>query len=65
MFLIKYLLQFSQEYAIMGAGIATVASRLILLGILVVSTKNKFNLSVRGIDIRKPIFATLVMALFL
>ena len=63
--LIKYLLQFSQEYAIMGAGIATVASRLILLGILVVSTKNKFNLSVRGIDIRKPIFATLVMALFL
>ena len=63
--LIKYLLNFSQEYAILGAGIATVVSRLILLGILVVNAKHQFKLNVKGIGIRKPIFATLIMALFL
>ena len=63
--LIKYLLQFSQEYAIIGAGIATVLSRLILLGILITNAKHKFNLSAKVIGLRKPIFATLVMALFL
>jgi len=63
--LIKYLLQFSQEYVIIGVGIATVTSRLILLGILVVNAKHKFNLSIKSIGLRKPVFATIVMALFL
>ncbi|MCK4553268.1 oligosaccharide flippase family protein [Candidatus Pacearchaeota archaeon] len=63
--LIKYFLNFSQEYAIIGAGIATVLSRLILLGILITNAKHKLNLSAKGIGLRKPIFATIVMALFL
>jgi O-antigen/teichoic acid export membrane protein len=63
--LIKYLLQFSQEHAIIGAGIATIASRLILLGILAINAKHQFKLSTKGIGLRKPIFATFIMALFL
>ena len=63
--LIKYLLQFSQEYAIIGVGISTVVSRAVLLGTLVVNAKCKLKLSAKGIGIRKPIFATLIMALFL
>ena len=63
--LIKYLLQFSQEHVIIGVGIATVTSRLILLGILITNARHQFNLSAKGIGLRKPIFATFVMALFL
>lgn len=63
--LIKYLLQFSQEHVIIGVGIATVVSRSILLGILIINTKHQFNLSAKGTSLRNPIFATLVMALFL
>jgi len=63
--LIKYLLQFSQEYAIIGVGISTVVSRVFLLGILIVSAKHQLNLNIKGIGFRKPIFATFIMALFL
>ena len=63
--LIKYLLQFSQEYAMIGVGISTVVSRVFLLGILIVSAKHQLNLNIKGIGFRKPIFATLIMALFL
>ena len=63
--LIKYFLQFSQEYAIIGAGISTVVSRVFLLGILIVSAKHQLNLNVKGIGFKKPIFATLIMGLFL
>jgi len=61
--LIKYLLQFSQEYVIIGVGIATVISRLIYLGILSFNAKHKLNLTVKGIGLRSPIFATIVMGL--
>ena len=63
--LIKYFLQFSQEYAIIGAGISTVVSRVFLLGILIVSAKHQLNLNVKGIGFKKPIFATIIMALSL
>jgi len=63
--LIKYLLQFSQEYVMIGVGISTVVSRVFLLGILIVSAKHQLNLNIKGIGFRKPIFATLIMALFL
>jgi len=63
--LIKYLLEFNQGYALIGVGIATVISRLIYLGILSFNAKHKLNLTVKGIGLRKPIFATIVMGLFL
>ena len=63
--LIKYLLQFSQEYAMIGVGISTVVSRVFLLGILIVSAKHQLNLNVKGIGFKKPIFATIIMALSL
>ncbi|MBU1200868.1 MAG: oligosaccharide flippase family protein [Nanoarchaeota archaeon] len=63
--LITYLLNFGQEYAIIGAGVSTVISRLILMGILITNAKNEFNLSIKGIGLRKPILATFMMALFL
>jgi len=63
--LIKYLLNFSQEYAIIGVGIATITSRFIYLSILISSAKHKFKLEVKGIGLRKPIFATLIMGVFL
>lgn len=62
--LIKYLLNFSQEHAIIGVSIATVFSRIIYFGILLINAK-KFNLPLRGLGIRRPFFATLIMGLFL
>lgn len=63
--LIKYLLEFGQEYVIIGVGVATIISRLIYLGILSFNAKHKLNLVVKGIGLRSPIFATIVMGLFL
>ncbi|MCK5149955.1 oligosaccharide flippase family protein [Candidatus Pacearchaeota archaeon] len=63
--LIKYLLNFGQEQVIVGVGISTVISRVILLGFLMVNAKKKFNLSIKRIGLRKPIFATLIMGIFL
>jgi len=63
--LIKYLLQFSQEYVMIGVGISTVVSRVFLLGILIVSAKHQLNLNIKSIGLRKPIFATLIMVSFL
>lgn len=63
--LIKYLLQFSQGYAILGAGIATVVSRLVLLVILIVNEKHQFKMNTKNLGFKKPIFATIVMGVFL
>jgi O-antigen/teichoic acid export membrane protein len=63
--LIKYLLSFGQEYVIIGVGVATVISRLIYLVILSFNAKKTLKLTTKGIGLRSPIFATLIMALFL
>lgn len=64
-FLITYLLNFGQKYAIIGAAIATVLSRLSLLIFLSIKAKKRLNLRLRSVKLKKPIFATLIMALFL
>ena len=63
--LIRYMLGFGQESAIVGAALATVFSRIFFLILLSTSAKSKFGLKLRGIGLRAPIFATLVMSLFL
>ena len=63
--LIKALLTISQDYAIIGAGIATVVSRIFLLITLSVKTKFQLKLKVDKIHIIKPLIASLIMVLFL
>ncbi len=62
---IKYLLSFGQEHVIVGVGIATVISRVIYLGILSFNAKSRFDLRTRGLGLRRPLFATIIMAFFL
>jgi O-antigen/teichoic acid export membrane protein len=62
---IRFLLKSGPEYAIAGVALSTVLSRLLLLGILALVTKRNFSLRIKGIGIKKPIFATLIMSLFL
>jgi hypothetical protein len=50
---------------IAGVGLATALSRFILLGLLVNYAKNEFGFKVKGIGLRSPIFATIVMSAFL
>ncbi|HOF44581.1 MAG TPA: polysaccharide biosynthesis C-terminal domain-containing protein, partial [Candidatus Pacearchaeota archaeon] len=48
-----------------GVSLATSVSRIFLLGLLVFYAKKEFNFGVRGIGLRAPIFATVIMSLFL
>jgi len=50
---------------IAGVGAATTISRLILLGILVFYSRKELKLKVRGLGLKKPILATIVMGMFL
>jgi len=52
-------------FMIAGVGLATALSRFILLGLLVNYAKNEFGFKVKGIGLRSPIFATIVMSAFL
>ena len=52
-------------FMIGGVGLATSLSRIFLLGLLVFSAKKEFNFKVKGIGLRAPIFATIIMSLFL
>jgi Na+-driven multidrug efflux pump len=63
--LIKYLLQFGQEYAILGAALATVLSRLFYLGFLIIKTKQVEKIKTKFSVFIKPIIASIVMAIFL
>ena len=63
--LIKILLTISQEYAILGAGIATVISNVFFLGVLVSKTKSQFKIKIDKKIILKSIFSTIIMAIFL
>lgn len=53
------------EYIIIGVGIATVISRFLYFGILMISGRRELNLKLKGIGLRKPILATLIMSFFL
>lgn len=63
--LIKSLLVYGGEYALLGAAIATVSARGIYLTQLSYKTKQSFKLTQNKISILKFVFATLVMSLFL
>jgi len=63
--LIKILLTISQEYAVLGAGVAILISNLFLLGILISKTKSQFKIKINKNPILKSILATGIMALFL
>ncbi|MEM4325877.1 MAG: oligosaccharide flippase family protein, partial [Candidatus Pacearchaeota archaeon] len=63
--LIKHFLTFSQQYATMGAGIATLMSQFFLLGVLYKRAKKRLEISIRKVSILKPLFSTGIMALFL
>ena len=51
--------------AIIGAGLATLTSRIFLLGALSIKTKSQFKLKAKKSPIIKSIIATIVMILFL
>lgn len=63
--LIKILLNISQEYAIVGAGISTLISNAFLLIVLIKKTKKQFKISIDKRPIFKSIFATMIMAAIL
>ncbi|HPD81645.1 MAG TPA: oligosaccharide flippase family protein [Candidatus Pacearchaeota archaeon] len=52
-------------FMIAGVGLATSLSRIILLGLLVFNARKEFNFKIRGIGLRTPIFATIIMSVFL
>ena len=52
-------------YLIAGIALATILSRIIFLIILILNSKKKFNLKIKEIESKKPLFASGVMALFL
>ena len=56
---------YGQEYAILGAGIATVVSRLFYLGALAIETKKSISLKSERTFLIKPLVASLIMAGFL
>jgi O-antigen/teichoic acid export membrane protein len=63
--LVIFLFRRNPLYMIAGVGLATSLSRVFLLGLLVYRAKREFNFKVRGIGLRAPIFATIIMSLFL
>jgi O-antigen/teichoic acid export membrane protein len=52
-------------FIIAGVGLATSISRMLLLSLLVFYAKKEFNFKVKGIGLRAPIFATIIMSAFL
>jgi O-antigen/teichoic acid export membrane protein len=52
-------------FMIAGVGLATTLSRMLLLGLLIFYTKKEFNFKVKGIGLKAPIFATVIMSIFL
>ncbi len=63
--LIKYFLNFSQEYAIFGAGLATLSSNFFYFLFLATVSKNKFQTKIPGRFFIKSLFAGAVMSAFL
>lgn len=63
--LIKYFLNFGQEYALLGAGIGTITARLFYLFVLIRKTAEVEKIKTRFQDFIKPLIASLIMVLFL
>jgi O-antigen/teichoic acid export membrane protein len=63
--LIKTLLSISQQYAIIGAAIATLISNIFLLAVLMIKTNSYFKIRPSIKMILKSIFATAIMSAFL
>ncbi len=63
--LIKLLLNISQEYALFGAGSATLISNIFFLVVLINKTKFQFKIKPDKRIILKSIFSTIAMAIFL
>ncbi len=62
---VLYLFREEPLFAIAGVGLVTSLSRVFLLSILVFQAKKEFNFKVKGIGLRAPILATIIMSLFL
>ena len=60
-----YIFRNNPLYMIAGVSLATSLGRILLLGLLAFYAKKDFNFKVKGIGLRAPIFATIVMSLFL
>jgi O-antigen/teichoic acid export membrane protein len=52
-------------YMVAGVALSTSLSRIFLLWLYASSAKTEFNFRIRGIGLRAPIFATIIMSLFL
>ena len=63
--LIKNLAHIKPEYGMIGAALAILISRYFYLATLVVTSREKFNLKLRKNLIYKPLFASLIMVLFI
>jgi O-antigen/teichoic acid export membrane protein len=63
--LVIYLFIDNPLFIIAGVGLATSLSRIFLLSLLVFYAKKEFKFGVKGIGLKAPIFAALVMSLFL
>ena len=59
--LISYLLNFSELWAISGAAVATLSSRFLFFGYLLVLTKKNFGVKIKFISTLKPLFSSLIM----
>lgn len=60
-----FLFKNNSLFMIAGVGLATSLSRMLLLGLLVFYAKKEFNFKVEGIGLKAPIFATIIMSIFL
>lgn len=63
--LIKYLLNFSQEFALVGAAVATIISRAFYLFVLGINSKKLFKTSLEWIFFFKSLAASIIMAIIL
>ena len=63
--LITYFLKFSQEYAIIGAALATVISRTFLLVAVMADVKKQFKMALDNKPLLRSIIASAIMALVL
>ena len=64
-FVVIFLFRGRPLFTIGGVGLATSLSRVLLLGLLMYTAKREFNFKVKGIGLRKPVFAAVIMVLFL
>ena len=62
---ISHFITWGIEYGLIGAAAATLISRYIYFGALIILCKKKFNIAPEKCSIVKPLFASIIMLLFL